>query len=161
MRLRPILTALCAGMLVACQAAQPGAAGAAVDHRVVHASATCGTADASVRRIADSRRLKEVLGDDAEALEPGPEGVLMLRLSMGEQPSAGATFEIASLRTGPAPDRLQVVMRWAPPDASRMNASVITRPCLIVRVSGGPYREVQMLDGDARVRASAALHGPR
>lgn len=164
-----LLLPLAAGLaLGACQAQAPagGSAPAVVPHRVLHASATCGTEEASVRRIGNSQRLKEILDNGAMlgANAPQPDTDfgrdLVLRISMGQQRSAGAQLGVIGVRTDGAAPRLVIDMNWAPPDPQRMQAMVITRPCVIVAVPAGPYRRVQVLDAQGRERvANDALGG--
>ncbi|MBX3618751.1 MAG: hypothetical protein KF891_01990 [Rhizobacter sp.] len=151
--------------LAACAAAGPPATpgdAKALDFQVVHASATCGTEATSVRRIAGPGRLKHMLAGAAASAppaEPDFTRALVLRVSMGQQASVGARFEVVSVQA--AGDRLVIGMQWAPPDPQRMNAAVITRPCVIVSLPAGPYRTVQVVDTQGRERASASLPAVR
>jgi hypothetical protein len=56
---------------------------------------------------------------------------------------------------------LVIDMLWAPPDPQRMNAAVITRPCVIVSLPAGDYRAVRVVDRQGRERAAASLPTPR
>lgn len=156
----------CAGAaLGACQAqaptppAPPRPALRPVAYEVLQASATCGTADTSVRRIAEEGRRKHMLRAGA-ASRAGPvadhPAMLALRISMGEQPSAGARLAVTGARAD-AGGRLVVDMLWAPPAPGGVHAAVITRPCVVLRVAGGPYRSVQVLDALGHERAAATL----
>lgn len=155
----------CATGLGACQAQPPQPPGTALDFQVVHASATCGTEAPSVRRIAGPGRLKHLLagGTASAAAQADPDfsRSLVLRLSMGQQPNAGAQFEVVSVHTTASGQQLVIGMRWSPPDPQRMNATVITRPCVIVSLPVGDYRAVQVVDQQGRERAAASLPAPR
>jgi hypothetical protein len=151
-----------AGMLAACQAAPPAAANS-VPFQVLHTSATCGTEEASVRPIGDAMRLKQVLESGSTMIGSPPavradfDGSLVLRVSMGQQPSAGALLAMLSARADGTRRQLVLEMQWAPPDASRMNAAVVTRPCVILSVPRDDYRSVQVVDATGRERTSTPL----
>jgi len=151
-----------AGVLAACQAAPPATSNA-VPFQVVHTSATCGTEEPSVRPIGDAMRLKQVLEGSGNMIGSTPparadfDGSLVLRVSMGQQPSAGALLAMLSARADSTRRALVLEMQWAAPDASRMNAAVITRPCVIVSVPRDEYRSVQVVDASGRERASTPL----
>lgn len=154
-------------LLGGCQAQGPAADSGitTVPHRVLHASATCGTEEASVRRIADSLRLKEVMQSGGMlGVEPAVPAAdfsrqLVLRLSMGQQPTAGSQFAVTGVRADSRTQRLLVDMAWSPPAPGSMNAQVITRPCVLLGVPAGAWRSVQVLDAQGREKASATLPG--
>jgi hypothetical protein len=169
MKGRALLPLVAGLVLGACQAQGPTAAPkgdtVTVPHRVLHASATCGTEEPSVRRIGDALRLKQILdsgamlGASAQQPEADFSRQLVLRISMGQQPTAGAQFGVVGARSEGAGQRLVIDMTWAPPDPQRMQAMVITRPCVILGVPAGVYRSVQVLDAQGRERVSTTLPG--
>lgn len=153
--------------LGACQAQGPSSAPATpLAYEVIHASATCGTEDTSVRRIADEGRLKHMLdgsrmlGGSAPSPRPDFERSLVLRVSMGQQPTAGGQLAVTGARTEGSRERLVIETTWQRPDPQRMNAAVVTRPCVIVSVPSGPYRSVQVVDQQRQVKTEASLAGP-
>lgn len=161
------LAVLAAGAcLVACEAFMP-ARPAALPYRLLHASSACGSDVPAVQRIADRRELNQVatspvLGATAPP-SPDFETSLVLRLSMGQQASAGSHFEVLGVRALPAEQQLVVDTVWSPPDPGRMQAMVVTRPCVIIAVEVKPdsVRRVQVADRAGAVRASASLPSSR
>lgn len=159
------MTAACAAGLAlgACQAQAPLAGGVAVPHQVLHTAQSCGTEQASVRSVANEAALAKLLNDGSmlgapsEAVAVDFTRSLVLQVSMGQQATAGAQLAVTATRADAVAQRLVVDMRWSPPDPQRMNATVITRPCVVLSVPRGDYRSVQVLDLQGQERASGAL----
>lgn len=139
------------------------AGGVAVPHQVIHAGQSCGTELASVRSVATEAVLAKLLNDGSMLGAPSkPAAVdfarsLVLQVSMGQQATAGAQLAVTAVRSDAGAQRLIVDMRWSPPDPQRMNATVITRPCVVFSVPRGDYRSVQVLDQQGLERVSGTL----
>ncbi|MET0332629.1 MAG: hypothetical protein ABW190_00035, partial [Rhizobacter sp.] len=136
-------------------------------YRLLHSSSSCGTEAPSVTRITDRRELNllatsPVLGATAPP-SPDFETSLVLRLSMGQQPSAGSQFGATGVQAYGAEQLLVVDTVSKPPDPGRMHATMVTRPCVIisVEVKPGSVRRVQVRDQAGEVRASALLPAAR
>ena len=78
------------------------------------------------------------------------EGVLLV--AMGTRPSAGyglsLTGESATVRDGV----LSVRVDWREPPPGYRQAQVVTRPCLVLKVSAVPFARITVLDSEGRVR---------
>jgi hypothetical protein len=134
-----------------------------VPHQVLHASQACGTGHASVQSVPDEAALARLL-QDGNLLGAPRKSVaidftrtLVLQVSMGQQASAGAQLAVAGTRADAPSQQLVVDMLWSPPDPQRMNAMVITRPCVVFSVPRGDYRSVRVLDQQGRQQATAPL----
>lgn len=146
-----------------------------VPHQVLHASATCGTEEPSVRRIGGPGPLKEIMGSDGPSGATLPQNgtgmrfdtdadftrSLVLRVSMGQQPTAGAALAVRAARLDTRTQQLTLDATWSPPDPGRMHATVVTRPCVLLSVPRGDYRSVRVVDQEGRVRVSAPLAAER
>jgi hypothetical protein len=136
-----------------------------VPHQVLHASATCGTEETSIRRIGGPGRLKEIMDPDGPVGATPPQTgsdtdftrSLVLRVSMGQQPTAGARLAVQAVRLDTRMHQLIIDTTWAPPDPGRMHATVVTRPCVLLSVPKGDYRSVRVVDQEGRERAAAPL----
>ena len=76
----------------------------------------------------------------------------MLLVAMGARPSAGyglsLTGESATVRDGV----LSVRVDWREPPPGYRQAQVVTRPCLVLKVSAVPFARITVLDSEGRVR---------
>ena len=100
-----------------------------------YAGRHCGGAEAGAEVLAnrrDYRRFRERHSLDGAPGYPG-DGRWLLALSMGRQPTPGYRLTLAGDEIGfPSDDSAVIRVHWTEPDPGKVQAQVVTRPCLLV-----------------------------
>ncbi len=149
------LIPLAALALEACAAAA-APRDASLDANTVHRGLHCGVEAPAVGWIADeavARALGKRLGglEGAVELAPGPGGLVLV--AMGTRPTAGYALAapVARLREGV----LELEVAWTEPPPGRIQAQVITSPCLVLRLPAVDFHTLRVVDRTGRVRLEA------
>ncbi|MBC7942290.1 MAG: protease complex subunit PrcB family protein [Chitinophagaceae bacterium] len=148
---------VCASLLLAaCQAQQPQSASAPLELETLHRSAQCGTAAASLLGVPDQASLDSVLNAGmlgaTRTVTVDFAQRSVFRLSMGQQPTAGASLAITSLSVDSTHRRMTVNAVWKLPEPGSMQATVVTRPCVVFSVLRGDYRSARVIDSQQQQR---------
>jgi hypothetical protein len=131
---------------------------------VLHASIQCGdVAGPSVRPVSDAAALRAAIAPGLNVDEPGkgsvelplPGVATLLRVDMGERPTAG--YALAVARAEHSERRLVLHVDWQEPAPRAIVAQVVTRPCVIIRLPPVAIDEVHVLDRSGRMRISQRL----
>ena len=78
------------------------------------------------------------------------EGVLLI--AMGQRPTAGygLGFEPGSVQL--VDSTLRITVAWQEPAPGYLQAQVVTHPCVLLKLPIVPFRHIQVLDSDGRMR---------
>ena len=161
---RPKTLATIAIALGASACAGGVAAPRALPVEVLHASLQCDdVAGPSVRLVTDAVALRAAIAPSLNMDEPSrgavelpPPGVaVLLRVDMGERPTAG--YALAVVRAEHSERRLVLHVDWQEPAPGAIVAQVVTRPCVIIRLPPVAIEEVHVLDRSGRMRISQRL----
>jgi hypothetical protein len=135
-----------------CQA-QSLSSGQTLTHVAIHTGQQCGAESPQIDHIASSADLLQAIG--ARSLSentPSPKvdwtTQVLLRVSMGQQPSAGAQVGVKSIQLNTTTGELTMNVQWQLPNPNLMHAAVITRPCVIVQIPQGKYGSARAMDGN-------------
>jgi len=131
--------------------------------RVLATASQCGGGNApSASWIGSSQGLRTVWRRIHGTRRPPPvidfrnDGVVLV--SMGRRPTGGYRLALAGgflpVNKGSATLRVN----WITPSPGHVRARVISRPCLLLRVPRGGYREIRVVDRHGRVRATVRPH---
>lgn len=145
-------------------AASPGP----VPVEVVYAHIRCLDAESpTVRRIDTEQALYaltrprtplEPAGSAAERVSlPTPATAWLLRVGMGQRPTAGYSIEV--VRAELAGDVLTLHVDWQEPAPGMLSAQVITHPCVVLQLAPLNVTRVRVVDQGGRVKADAPI-GP-
>jgi hypothetical protein len=112
----------------------------------------------SVRWLADGSALRTAMAAGGQrevgastknlALSSDEAGLLVYQ---GQQSSAGYGLALASDRLDVQGDVATVSLKVSKPEAGRMAASVMTSPCLLLRLPKGDYSRVRVVDTEGAV----------
>jgi hypothetical protein len=150
-------------LLSACQAQAPQHGDKPLVPQTLHSSATCGTEQASLRAVPDATALARLVNPSgALGIDPKPGAVdfsqrSVFQLSMGQQPSAGASLAVSSAEVDTSSGRLAIRAQWQLPDPGRMHAMMITRPCVVFSLPRGDYRSVRVIDQKGQQKLAVDL----
>ncbi len=81
-------------------------------------------------------------------------GVLLI--GMGQRPTAGYGLALAEGSPQLKGDILEIRVDWREPAPGRLQAQVLTAPCLLLKIPAVPFRQVRILDRTGQVRVSAS-----
>ena len=76
----------------------------------------------------------------------------VLRISMGTQPTGGYDLALAQAQARVEKGIAQVCVDWIEPAPDAMVTQAITSPCLLIQISRGNYRQVEVQDQHGTVR---------
>lgn len=132
--------------------------------KLLHAGNTCSSVQPSLVRLGDAQSLAAALADPEASLGAPPRAVpavdfhdtLVLKLSMGRQPTAGGQFQVQSVAHSSA-TTLTIHTLWKLPDPGLLQAQVLTHPCLVLSVPRGMEKTVQVLDQNGQHKLSLDL----
>lgn len=83
------------------------------------------------------------------------EGVLVIE--MGRRPSAGYGVDIAAYPGKFRNATLWLSLFWRVPAPGSMQAQVLTSPCVLVRISKGSFRSIQLVDQAGLTRGRVSI----
>ncbi|MGB0866506.1 MAG: protease complex subunit PrcB family protein [Granulosicoccaceae bacterium] len=66
-------------------------------------------------------------------------------VQMGQRPSAGYSLELTQTQAEINESRLELPVVETPPDPDRMHASMLTDPCLLIKIKSKQFNEVSAL----------------
>jgi len=136
----------------------------ALPMEVLYSSLQCGdVAGPAVRPITDMAALRAAIAPGLIMDEPGRKDVVLpppgdatlLRVDMGERPTAG--YALAVTRAERNARRLVLHVEWEEPAPEAIVAQVVTSPCVIIRLPPVTIDEVQVMDRSGRARISQRL----
>lgn len=163
-RLQHLMFGCAAGLLLsACQGQAPQRDEMRLVPQTLHSSASCSTERASIRAVSDAAALARlvnppgVLGIEAKTVPVDFSQRAVFQLSMGQQPSAGASVAVNSASVDTSNRSLTVGALWQLPDPGRMHAMMITRPCVIFSLPRGDYRSVRVIDQQGQQKLTLEL----
>ena len=81
-------------------------------------------------------------------------GVLLI--GMGQRPTAGYSLSLAEDSPQLKGDTLEIRVDWQEPIPGRLQAQVITTPCLLLKIPTVAFRQVRIIDQTGQVRVSAS-----
>ena len=123
------------------------AGGAELDAVEVLNDANCRNAGSGVRQVGFAEvaalRGSRLLGATGPAGATDPELVLLL-VSLGDQPTPGYHFELTDARLDNGSARINV--RWATPDPEARLAQISTHPCLVVGLGRNGFDRIRVYD---------------
>ena len=79
-------------------------------------------------------------------------GVLLI--GMGQRPTAGYGLGLVEGSPQLKGDTLEVKVNWWEPSPGRLQAQVLTTPCLLVKIPAVPFQRVTIIDQTGQVRLS-------
>jgi hypothetical protein len=150
-------------LLGACQAQAPQVPprDARLDLQTLHASASCGSEQASLRPVADAAALARIV-NAADTLGTPPKAIAVdftqravFQLSMGQQPNTGSGLAVHSGSVDAS--RLTVNVQWQLPEPGRMYAMRATQPCVVFSLPRGDYRSARVLDQHGQQKLAVEL----
>lgn len=153
-----------AGLLGAADRAVIAEGGGALGAEVLLGDAHCASDEAhpSVAWIEDPQTFRDLYQDLVERVDStitvpridfAREGVL--RIAMGQQPTAGYGLGFQPGAARLEQDVLEVEVVWQKPPPDAILPQVITHPCLLLRLPAVAFSRIRILDQDGRVRITA------
>lgn len=150
-----VASSACAEPALRVEAAKSAAQPATLPHRVLYRSATCGAGQASLESVAHAGALQSLVDGHTLRAAPSPLTAVdfsresVFRLSMGALPTAGGDLVLTSVAS--TPGGLRIDAQRVLPDPGRLQAMVITQPCVIFSLPRGDYRQAQVVGADGQV----------
>ncbi len=99
-----------------------------------------------------------IISDDLPVLphvDFNTEAVLLV--AMGQQPSSGYHLSLADPVIAVTDDTANIMLEWHHPEQGLITASVITHPCLLIKLPLSDYSSVIVWDTLGKIRASLAV----
>ena len=130
--------------------------------KVVTEGPYCGDDKAGVTVIADAA----AWGDASPATEIGAPAdsppvdftrAVLVRIGMGQRPTAGYGLTLARDRAGHRDGTAVIRVRWRQPEPDALQAQVVTQPCLLVRLPRAGIGRVRVVDEAGTVRGKAVV----
>lgn len=81
----------------------------------------------------------------------------LLLISMGEMPTGGYSLALQPEETEWINGTAQIVVRWVKPERGRMVPQMITRPCLLVQMRKGSFKQIEVIDDKGALRALLSI----
>jgi hypothetical protein len=81
-------------------------------------------------------------------------GVLLI--GMGQRPTAGYGLALAEGSPQLKGDTLEIRVNWSEPAPDRLQAQVLTAPCLLLKIPATPFRQVTIIDQTGQVRVNTS-----
>ncbi len=151
------------GACAMCQAHGLPAGERALALQKVFSGDACGPGTASVQALGDVHSVVQAAQCDALAGTPAPDvpvdfsSHIVVQVCMGTQSSSGAVLDVIRATQHRGKKRLTLHAHWSLPDRTRMQAAVITRPCVYVALPKGDYRSVRVLDTSGKLMLKSSL----
>ncbi len=147
--------------LLAC-AAQPSPPAGALPLTVYLVSSQCryqGAEPLAARVAAPEAYRRSAVGARQTPIKESPDlpETMHILLSMGTQPSTGFELENAAPSAILADGVLTIRVRWITPAVGRIQAQVITHPCMLLQLPAAPVREIVVIDQTGRERIRQLL----
>lgn len=151
-----LLLALLAGVLTACA---DGREARRLPVEALHADSHCGDAGPApslrlARDHAERRALLEPLGLDDRSSAGGdaPARRAVALISMGHKPTGGFSLALREDTVRLADGVLTLAVHWRAPPEGAIVTQAFTRPCLVVALPPGDFRQLRVVDQDGGVR---------
>lgn len=81
----------------------------------------------------------------------------VLWIHMGRQPTGGYTLELAEPPCLAVDDRLSIYVNWITPADGAAVTQMVTAPCILLELSKGDYRSIEVVDQQGSVKASVDI----
>lgn len=92
---------------------------------------------------------------EPESSTPAAEGLLLVAISRGRQPTPGYALSLAGARR--QDDTAIVEVHWDTPEPGAVLAQMMTHPCLVVALPKDDFRRVEAVDQSGRSLGSLDL----
>lgn len=122
--------------------------------RVVYQNIYCANEQAGLFWLPDQQALRRAIGPAREFEKPKVLPAVdfqrqrVLLLAMGTQASAGYRLELTDNQAQQYGDMLILPLQFKRPAPESLQATVITRPCMILALPVGSYQQVVARDGE-------------
>jgi hypothetical protein len=83
------------------------------------------------------------------------QGVLLIH--MGRQPTGGYALELADPPCRVVDETLSIYVNWTLPPVGTAVIQMITAPCMLLKLSKGNYRSIEIVDQSGGVKASVDI----
>jgi len=124
---------------------------------VLQASIQCGgnAVDVNARWIANAAQLESFSRQHNLAIADVVDFAqsMVLLVEMGEKPTLGYRLGLAEQEAQVIEGRVEVVLEWLEPPKDMMVGQMLTSPCLLLKLSKGPYQTVLFKDQNGMRKA--------
>ena len=120
--------------------------------------ASCQGAVLGVRQVSYPEMAKlrgsTLLGMTTGVSSDKPE-VILLSVYKGPQPTPGFSFSLSAARV--VQGTAELTVQWHEPDPNRVQAQMMTNPCLVIGIEPGVYSTVRVRESDGTLLGELAI----
>jgi len=120
--------------------------------------ANCQGAERGVRQVSYAQMAKlrgsTLLGITTETSGEPPE-VILLSVYKGPQPTPGFSFSLSAARV--VQGSAELTVQWHEPDPDKVQAQMMTNPCLVIGIEPGGYSTVRVRESDGTLLGELAI----